>query len=521
MDDLHRPAFGPDLLAYALNRGGDQPAVHLPDEVLTYSGLRDSISRFVQAYAAAGLTKGSPIAMLSTNRAEVLFAMGANSLTGCRATPLHPLGSFEDHVYVLEHAEIGTLVYDPSAFDERAEQLRARIPGLTLLAFGPTSVGEDIIALAETFTPGPLVAPRVEADDPASMSFTGGTTGKPKGVVGTYRSTTAVAQILISEWEWPEDLRFLLCTPLSHAAAAFWMPVLLRGGSFVVLPSFNPASWLEAVEQHRITATMLVPAMLYAILDHPDVDRRDTSSLETVFYGASPASPARMRQAIQRFGKVFFQFYGQTEVPMSVTVMRRDEHDPDDLTRLASCGRPVPWVRAALLDDDMQPVPPGTPGEICVRGPLVSNGYWKLKEQTDALFAGGWLHTGDIACESPEDGYWTIVDRKKDMIVSGGFNVFPREIEDIISADPSVAAVAVVGVPDEKWGEAVKAVVVAARDAEVDTTALIAAVREGKGPIYAPKSVDVVDAIPLTPVGKPDKVALRERYWAGHERRVG
>jgi fatty-acyl-CoA synthase len=178
-------------------------------------------------------------------------------------------------------------------------------------------------------------------------------------------------------------------------------------------------------------------------------------------------------------------------------------------------------VRAALLDDDMQPVPPGTPGEICVRGPLVANGYWKLPDQTDALFAGGWLHTGDIACESPEDGYWTIVDRKKDMIVSGGFNVFPREIEDIISADPSVAAVAVIGVPDEKWGEAVKAVVVPARDAQVDSAALIAAVREGKGPVYAPKSVDVVDAIPLTPVGKPDKVALRERYWAGHERRVG
>nr|MDT0666405.1 AMP-binding protein [Micromonospora sp. DSM 115978] len=164
-------------------------------------------------------------------------------------------------------------------------------------------------------------------------------------------------------------MRFLVCAPLSHAAAAFTLPVLLRGGSFVVLPGFTPASWLEAVERYRITATMIVPAMLYAILDHPDLASRDVSSLQTVFYGASVASPARLAQAVERFGPVFFQFYGQNEAPMSITVLRKEEHDVTRPDRLASCGRPVPWVRAALLDDDCQPVAPGEPGEICVQGP--------------------------------------------------------------------------------------------------------------------------------------------------------
>jgi fatty-acyl-CoA synthase len=519
--DLHRPMYHPDLLAVALASGGDRPAVHLPGQTISYEQLRGTISRFAQAYAAAGLTAGSPIAMLSTNRAEVLYAMGANSMTGYRATPLHPLGSLDDHAYVLDHAEIDTLVYDPGAFDGRAGELLERVPGLKrLLAFGPSEVGEDLVAAASAFEPRPLRPPRIDPDSPASLSFTGGTTGRPKGVIGAYRSAGALTQIQMAEWEWPDELRFLLCTPLSHAAGAFWAPVLLRGGSFVALPSFNPASWMEAVEEHRITATMLVPAMLYAILDHPDLDRRDLSSLQTIYYGASPMSPVRLRQAIERFGKIFFQFYGQSEAPMTVTVMRKAEHDPDDLARLASCGRPVPWVRAALLGEDGQPVPRGEPGEICVQGPLVCNGYWKLPEETEKAFAGGWLHTGDVARED-EQGFWTIVDRTKDMIVSGGFNVFPREVEDVLSGHPSVAAVAVIGVPDDRWGEAVKAVVVARPGATVDEAELIALVRDRKGPVHAPKTVDVVDAIPLTPVGKPDKPALRERYWAGHDRRVG
>jgi fatty-acyl-CoA synthase len=520
MSDIQRPMLIPDLLAVALNRGGDATAVHLPDRIVTYRELRDSISCFTQAYAAAGIRSRAAVALLSNNRAEVLYVMGANAMTGCRYTALHPLGSVDDHAYVLESSGIGTLIFDPTTFDGRAEALAERLPGLQLLSFGPSAVGEDLLGAAATFAPEPLAPPRVDPEDPSTLTFTGGTTGKPKGVLVSYRAGTALTQIQMSAWQWPDEIRFLLCTPLSHAGGAFWIPVLLRGGSFVILPSFTPASWLEAVEKHRITATMVVPAMLYGILDNPDIDHRDLSSLETIYYGASPASPTRLKQAIGRFGPIFFQFYGQSEAPMTVTVMRKEEHGPENLDRLASCGRPVPWVRTALLDDELNPVAPGESGEICVQGPLTCSGYLNLPEQTEALFAGGWLHTGDIAREDT-DGFWTIVDRKKDMIVSGGFNVFPREIEDVLSGHPAVAAVAVIGVPDDKWGEAVRAIVVLKPDGVVDATELIAMVRDSKGPVYAPKVVDFVEAIPLTPVGKPDKVALREPYWAGRGRRVG
>jgi fatty-acyl-CoA synthase len=252
----------------------------------------------------------------------------------------------------------------------------------------------------------------------------------------------------MTEWDWHEEPRFLISTPLSHAGAAFFMPSLLKGGSVVVLPGFDVPTVLETIEKHRITAMMLVPTMIYALLDHPATKVADQSSLKTIYYGASAISPTRLKEAIERFGPIFFQFYGQAECPMTITVMRKEEHDPSNLERLASCGRVVPWVNVALLDDDGNEVPEGQPGEICVQSPLNMKGYWKKPEQTAEAFAGGWLHTGDVA-RKDEDGFLYIVDRKKDMIVSGGFNVYPREVEDVISQHPAVAAVGVIGVPDE------------------------------------------------------------------------
>ena len=514
---LHSPPLMPDLLVQALNRYDDRPAVLVDGEVLTYRDYREAVSRWSQAYRSIGLGPGDGVSILARNRPEVLFATGASMLSGARGTPLHPLGSLDDHAYVLENAGIHTLVFDP-ALEDQVKALREKAPGLKrLLSLGPSSIADSLPELASGFAAEPLVAPQVDPEAISSMSFTGGTTGRPKGVLSTYRGGAELTRIQMAEWQFPDEVRFLVAAPLSHAAAAFTLPVLLRGGSFVVLPGFTPGGWIKAVEEHRITTTMIVPAMLYAILDHPDLAGADTSSLETVFYGASAASPARLAQAIERFGPVFYQFYGQNEAPMTVTVLRKEEHTPD---KLATCGRPVPWVRAALLDENCEPVPRGEAGEICVRGPLVMNGYNKLPEETAEAFRGGWLHTGDVARED-EDGYWTIVDRTKDMIVSGGFNVFPREVEDVLTSHPDVAAAAVIGVPDEKWGEAVKAVVVPRPGAQIDADALIALVRDAKGPIHAPKSVDVAESIPLTPVGKADKKALREQYWAGSDRRVG
>jgi fatty-acyl-CoA synthase len=510
--ELHRQPLMPDLLLAALNRNPDKPAVYLGDTVLTAREVRDEISRYVQALESKGLNKGSPVAVLALNRPEVLFNMGAGMLLGCRTTPLHPLGSVDDQAYVLEDAGIETLVFDPEFFGERAAALAERVPGLkNLLAFGPSEAGDDYIALAAGFEPRGLTAPDVDADDIPGLAYTGGTTGQPKGVMGSYRSGATMTQIQMTEWEWPHEPRFLMCTPLSHAGAAFFVPVLLLGGSLVVVPYFEPGLVLETIEREKITATMVVPTMLYSLMDHPDFATRDLSSLETVYYGASAVSPTRLREAIGKLGPIFFQYYGQAEGPMTICVLRKDEHDVDDLDRLATCGRPVPWVHVKLLDDDLNEVPRGEPGEICVRGPLVMRGYWNKPEQTAEALAGGWLHTGDIAREDA-DGFYTIVDRKKDMVVTGGFNVFPREVEDVISGHPAVAAVAVIGVPDERWGEAVKAVVVLRPGESVEADELISRVKEAKGSVQAPKTVDFVDEIPLSPLGKPDKKALRAQY---------
>jgi fatty-acyl-CoA synthase len=325
--------------------------------------------------------------------------------------------------------------------------------------------------------------------------------------------------VQLAEWEWPEAPRFLLCTPLSHAGAAFFAPTLAKGGQMVVLPRFDPGEVLRTIEGQRITATMLVPSMLYALLDHPDSRTRDLSSLETVYYGASAINPTRLAEAIERFGPIFAQYFGQSECPMVISYLAKADHVGD---RLASCGRPSAFLRTALLGPDDRPVPQGDPGEICVAGPVLAGGYWNKHEETAEAFRDGWLRTGDIAREDA-DGFWYIVDRTKDMIVSGGFNVFPREVEDVVGEHPAVAQVGVIGTPDEKWGEAVTAVVVL-REGRALTDDVVAeirdSVRQRKGSVHAPKQVIAADMLPLTPLGKPDKKALRAQFWQG-ERRVG
>jgi fatty-acyl-CoA synthase len=520
---LHHPTLMPHLLLEGLNRYDEQPCLYLGDRVATYADVRNATSCMVQALQSRGLGVGSRVAVISGNRPEVLSNIAAMQLAGCCGTPLHPMGSLEDHVYVLEDANIDALVYDSSLFEQRAAELKQRVPGLKhLLALGSTEVGDDYLALAATFTPQALVAADVSPGDVCSLSYTGGTTGKPKGVLQTYAATAYLTMIQQAEWEFPQDLRMLIATPLSHAAAAFFIPVLQRGGAFYVMQGFSPDEFFGMIEQHRITATMLVPVMLYYLLDSPLAATADMSSMQSIFYGAAPMNPVRLREGIEKWGQVFYQFYGQNEAIMTLANMRRAEHDLSKPERLMSCGRPTPWMHVELLDDDNQPVPRGEPGEICVRGPLVMQGYNNLPEQTAEVFAGGWLHTGDIG-RLDDEGFLYIVDRKKDMVVTGGFNVFPREVEDVIANHPAVAQVAVVGVPDERWGEAVKAVIVLkpgfTASAQISDD-IVAMVKQAKGSVQAPKSVDFEPAIPMTAVGKPDKKAIKAKFWQGQQRSV-
>jgi fatty-acyl-CoA synthase len=522
-DTLHTPAHNGHLMVAALKRHRDRPVLHLGDVTLTGGQLADRMSQYVQAFEALGAGTGVAGALLAPNRPEVLFILGAGQAQGFQRTSLHPLGSAEDHAYVINDAGITVLVVDPY-FADRAVELVERCPGLTkVLTIGPvpeslSSVGTDLIEAAAGFEAQPLAARTLPPDHIVSISYTGGTTGKPKGVIGTAQAMNTMSQIQLAEWEWPESPQFLMCTPLSHAGAAFFVPVVLKGGTLFVLGRFDPAEVLAAIEKHRIDSLMVVPTMLYALLDHPDSRTRDLSSLETVYYGASAINPVRLAEAIERFGPIFAQYYGQSEAPMAISYMAKGDHVDDNgkpvEPRLTACGRPTAFVRTALLDEAGEPVAQGEPGEICVAGPLLASGYWKLPEVTAETFRDGWLHTGDVARED-EDGFWHIVDRTKDMIVTGGFNIFPREVEDVVAEHPAVAQVAVIGTPHEKFGEAVTALVVL-RDGSTLDEATVAdiqqLVKDRKGSVHVPKEVITIESIPLTGLGKPDKKALRAQF---------
>jgi fatty-acyl-CoA synthase len=512
---LYQPIFNSDMVAHALSRDLERLVIIGRDgERVTAQQLREAISRHQQCFESLQ-PRPRRAAVLARNRVEVLYVTSGLSFADVVLTALHPMGSIDDYLYVIEDAQIDTLVYDSDHFEDIAAALATRAPGLRhVLAMGEGQAGKSLAAASSKFTPKKLVAPRADPEALYRIAYSGGTTGKPKGIMCSHRSATTSTLIQLSEWEWPSEIRHLICAPLSHAGASTLTPVLLKGGCMVVLPGFEPVSVMQAIQNHRITSVVMVPTMIIALLDHPRFGEFDLSSLQVIFYGASAFPAPRLKQAIEKLGHIFFQFYGQAEAPMSVAVMRRAEHDVSDMLRLSSCGRPTPYVRVALLDEQGQEVGDGEPGEICVRGPLLMSGYLNKPEDTAAAFAGDWLHTGDVAVRSP-DGFLRIVDRKKDMIVSGGFNVFAREVEDVLTEVPGVRQAAVIGVPDPKWGEAVKAIVVLEPGAIVSAEQLIARVRERKGAVQAPKTVEFVAALPLSPLGKPDKKALRLRYAGG------
>lgn len=512
-DDLHRPLYTAEVVVNALNSGGSRPLLNLMDgPTLTVDDVRDATSQYIQALESLGVGPGSRVSLISPNKPECLHVSHAVQILAAVSVPMHPLAGLADHLNIIRDAAVNVFIFDAERFEARALEIAREVPGIRLMAFGHSNHAEDLVKLAESFEPKKLKTAILGPHDIGRLGYSGGTTGKPKALPSCQRSGAMCGMIMQTDWEWPNPPHILSCAPLSHAGGAMFSPALLRGGTFRVLPGFNPVEVMQSIQEHRINCMMLVPTMIYALLDHPRFNEFDLSSLETVFYGASAISPARLREAIERIGPVFAQFYGQAEAPMVLTYFRKSDHDVNDLRRLASCGRPTPYVRLQLQDSHGNEVPDGEPGEICVQGPLVMDGY-RDPELTKDAFRGGWLHTGDVAVRDP-DGFLRIVDRTKDMINSGGFNIYPREIEDIIGEHPAVSQVAVIGVPHEKWGEAVKAIVVLKPGQSVSEGELVTPVAARKGSYQAPKSVDFVESIPQTPVGKPDKKMLRTQYAA-------
>jgi fatty-acyl-CoA synthase len=502
------------LLLTAISRFGDRPAVADDEKSWTYAELGAAIARVIAVFKGLGLERGDGLASAIGNRVEQVAVQYAAVMMGVRYTALHLLSSRETHEFVLSDAEISLLVLDPGQPAVSGYDFKLNVPTLRhVLCLGPSKFGADLLAQMSAAVPSPL---EDEADPEAVawMYYTGGTTGRPKGVKLPHRSLVTVALLQIADWDLPHgDIRFLAATPISHASGTIMPSIFLRGGYTRLIAGFAVEKFCRVVAEEGINLTFLVPTMIYVLLDSPARAPRTLSSLQTIVYGAAPMSPDRLAQGIEAFGKVFVQLYGQTEAPMCITTLRKVDHDPAFPHRFGSAGLPCPLLQVGLFDSQMQPVPVGQPGEICVRGPIVMDGYWKRPEANEAAFRGGWLHTGDVATSSA-DGYLTIVDRTSDLIITGGFNVYPREVEDALHAHPSVSAAAVVGIPDAKWGEAVTAFVVVRRGSATDEQVLKHHVRDLRGPVWAPKKLIFVEELPLTALGKVDRKLLKARAAA-------
>jgi fatty-acyl-CoA synthase len=505
-------------IADRLRQHRDREAVIAGDRSYTYDDLADRVSQLVQSLRSLGLEPGAGVGLLGLNSFDYLALLLAMPVAGLRYTPMQATGTPGDHVEIIGDGELSAVVVDVATAAATAARVEAELPDVRVLTLGPATVGTDLAQLADSFTAAPFI-PEPNPEGIVILWYTGGTTGRAKGVVWHDNAVMSLGYMGVVGWELPRVPRLIIATPMSHGSFSAVLPTIELGGTLIILPRFDAEEFLDAVERHQANSTFVVPTAIYALLDSPTLDRRDLSTLEALVYGGAAISAERLKEALTRLGPILVQNYGQTETG-NLTAMKRGEHDPADELRLTSCGRPHFGVDVRITDQDGNELPRGEIGEICTRTPGAMAGYWKRPEDEARTVIDGWIRTGDVG-RHDDDGFLYILDRSKDMIVSGGYNVYPKVVEDALDEHPAVLQSAVFGVPHEKWGEAVTATVVLRPGQSATEAELQAWVRESKGSVMAPKSIEFRTELPLTPVGKIDKKALRDPYWEGQTRSVG
>lgn len=511
---------------HAHERGEAEFAVQGSRRMLYGEALVET-NRLANALVGAGLEIADRIAILAKNRLEYILLYLAASKAGVVPTPLNYRLAPGEWRYIINDSG-ARLLLAAGEYIPAVDSIRAELKTVErFVAFdGSEAAGwEDGRAWAarqSTTAPERLITPEHDL----FQLYTSGTTGQPKGAVLTQGAVAAhLAQIGPAHAIRPGE-RVLLVAPVFHVAAAnaAAFPTLAAGGCMVIQEEFKPAEVVRALSEERVGVGVFVPAMIQACLTAvPDVAQRRYDSLRLIHYGASPIAEQTLRRAVAVFQCDFSQGYGMTEMTAAVTILSADDHrralaEKPDL--LLSAGRPTNGTEVRIVDGDDTPVPTGEIGQILVRGPQLMKGYWNQPEATAEALRGGWLHTGDAGVMD-EEGYLFIRDRFKDMIVSGGENVYPRVVEEILYQHPAVAEAAVIGVPDERWGETVKAIVVLRQGTSATAEEIIDFCRDKIGGFERPRSVEFVAALPRTPSGKVLKRVLREPYWAGQKRRVG
>ena len=500
------------------SRERPQAIAHVQDDrVTTYGELDDLTRRMAALFAHEGVARGDRVAWIGKNADlyyQLFFAAGRMGVVmvpvGWRLAP-------PEMAYILRDTG-AKLVFAGEGFADLARTLAAELPAVTRV-FDETEARAAIAAQQpSSFEPG-------GPDDGVLQLYTSGTTGNPKGVTLTNRNVFGLRRAGLDAgqpWSrWDEDEAIMLCMPAAHIGGTGLSVVALTGGARgIVHAEFEPGRALEAIEQ-GITRFFIVPAALQMVIQHPKAAETDFSRLKYVMYGAAPIPLELLREAVTTMPNAgFMQCYGMTETTGTICVLPPDDHDLAGNERMRSAGRAVPGVEIKIVDAAGDEVPLGTVGEIVTRSTANMAAYWNLPEATAATrSADGWVRTGDAAYMDAE-GYVFIQDRVKDMIITGGENVYPAEVESAIYGHPDVAEVAVFGVPDAKWGEAVKAACVARPGHTIDEDSVIAWARTRIAGFKAPKSVDVIAALPRNPTGKILRRALRDPYWEGRTRQV-
>lgn len=461
------------------------------------------------------LTKGDRVALLLNNCHHYMEARLALEKCGITWVPLNTLLGEGELAYIIRDAELKAIITENSFIS----RIREVVSDLKLAAvWVGCALGdedfqgfdyEDLIAGGSPEEP----AAEVDAGDICSINYTSGTTGKPKGVVLSQGNWINVYRNMLVDRDIRTDDVIAHIGPLTHASGSYFMPYFIKGATSVIIPGgFNIPLFLETVEREKVTAFTCVPTMIIRLLNHPDLRKYDLSSLRNIGYGAAPMPVEVIRESLEVFGPILTQNYGQTEAYMTISNLPREEHlveGSDEVTgRLASVGRPYTFVEVRIVDDNGQDIKPGERGEIIVCSEHVMQGYWKLPEETAEVLKGGWLYTGDVATVD-KDGYIYLLDRKKDLIISGGFNIYPREVEEVLYTHPFIMEAAVIGVPDSVWGEKVKALVVLKEGKEITAEELSSYCKEKIG-FKSPRVIEFVTELPKSGTGKIDKKALRE-----------
>lgn len=497
------------------------------DDSLSYREVELLSQRIAVGLAAEGFGRGTHAAVLSPNHPHAFLCVLGILRAGAVWMSINARNADEEIVRTLQALDCEILFYHHD-FSAMLPQLRAQAPGIRRYICIDRGDGDapGVLEWAAGFAPS-AAAVAVEADDVAILSATGGTTGRPKGVMLTQKNFVAFCDGV--DWEFPDDQTpvYLAAAPMTHVGGRFCFPVMRRGGTVVILAKPDSREILAAIPKYRVTRLFLPPTAIYALLAEPCVRTHDFSSLRYFSYGGGPMSVHKLKEAINVFGPVMAQGYGQTEAPLLMAFLSPRDHFEDGRLgaalacdeRLSSCGKPTPFARIGIMDDRGHMLPQGEIGEIVVRGEFVMKGYYKDASASAAVSDHGWHHTGDVG-RLDADGFLHIVDRKKDMIVTGGFNVFSSEVEQVISTLPGVRDCAVFGVPDDKWGESVKAIVQLELDVQLSESEVIAACRPRLGGVKTPKSVEFRDQLPRNAAGKVLKRLLRDPYWAGRTRKV-